>query len=120
MNSSRKSPLWLEPVTGSGKTLDEVNSNKPVLKINRVLSAFVSGRTLNRFEAESDRQIADHCLHSTVSEIQKRLGLVVTREWETVPGFQGEFTSVCRYWLTKEEREKASQRLAERLSGVKA
>lgn len=120
MNNSKRSPHRGQAVTGLDNTSNKVNSNKPALKINRVLSAFVQGRTLNRFEAERDRSIADHCLHSTVSEIQKRLGLVVEREWETVPGYQGESTSVCRYWMTEDEQEKARQRLGKRLLEVAA
>lgn len=76
-------------------------------KWQRVLSAFLTGRSFNRFQAE--RELADHCLHSTVSEIQDR-GVRIGRRMETVPGFQGLPTSVCRYWIEPNEENLAKAR----------
>jgi len=46
------------------------NKNAVPLKWQRVLRALLGGSSLNRFEAE--RQLHDHCLHSTTSELQSR------------------------------------------------
>jgi hypothetical protein len=56
-------------------------------------------RNYNRFEAA--RQLSGWCLHSTVSTIQTK-GNVVHREIETLPGFEGNPTNCCRYWITPE------------------
>lgn len=69
-------------------------------KWQRVLSALLDGRTFNRFESE--RQLNDHCLHTTVSTLQD-MGVTILREFETVPGYQGIPTRVCRYWLEQSE-----------------
>lgn len=76
-------------------------------KQSRILAEFASGRSLNRFEAE---RIGDHVLHTTVSKIE-RLGIRVSRRTETVPGYDGHKTRVCRYWLDDENRERAATML---------
>ena len=76
------------------------NNNTLPSKWQRVLTAILNGNSFNRFEAE--RQLNDHCLHSTVSYIE-RLGVVIERKFETVRGWQGIPTHVCRYWLDKSE-----------------
>lgn len=84
-------------------------------KLARVLEYLARGRSLNRFEAE--RLLSDHCLHSTVSEIQGR-GVLVDRHMESVPGFQGQPTRVARYRIAaRDEREKA--RMLLRAMGAK-
>ena len=62
----------------------------------RVLQAFVTGRTWNRFEAA--RELSDHCLHSTVATIQAK-GVPIARRTEKVAGYLGSQTECCRYWL---------------------
>lgn len=84
-------------------------SSKPLLKWKRVLAAFVNGRSFNRFEAE--RELRDHCLHSTVSTIQSK-GVRIERRDEVVPGYQDIPTHVCRYWLAPEHRWNAQEILA--------
>ena len=70
----------------------------PATKKERVLSHFLTGAKLNRFEAE--RIVHDHCLHSSVSTLQREHGLVIDRVFETVPALKGLATArVCRYWL---------------------
>lgn len=71
-------------------------------KTGRVLAALMSGRRFNRFEAE--RELHDHCLHSTISTLEKKHGLTISRKFETVPGYQGNPTNVCRYWIGLDER----------------
>jgi len=82
-------------------------SPKPIkknTKLHRVLSALVE-RSYNRFEAASE--LHDHSLHSTVSRIQNTLGVRVDRRTETVRGYQGAPTHVCRYWIAESARDKA-------------
>jgi len=78
-------------------------------KWQRVLQAFLAGRTLNRFEAE---RIGDHCLHSTVSKLERK-GLVIFRREEKIPGYLGLATHCCRYWLADTSRPRASELLGE-------
>ena len=82
-------------------------------KEHAVLSALITGRSYNRFEAE--RELHDHCLHSTVSTLQGK-GISIHRENEKVPCMGGEkLIDVKRYRLLPHEIEKAK-----RLLGVAA
>ena len=76
--------------------LNKPNNNTPPKKWQRVLSAFLDDKTFNRFESE--RLLNDHCLHSTVSFLE-RSGVTIFRKFETVSGWQGLPTRVCRYWI---------------------
>ncbi len=71
-------------------------------KLRRILGHLLHG-SLNRFEAEP---LGDHCLHTTVSSIQKR-GVPIARHFEEVPTRFGTTTRVCRYWVAVSDREKA-------------
>jgi hypothetical protein len=89
-------------VNGSGAGLESSKNQRsksnPLTKKERVLSYFLTGAKLNRFEAE--RIVNDHCLHSSVSTLQQNHGLVIDRVFETVPALQGRATArVCRYWI---------------------
>lgn len=88
----------------SGESTEQKNGNSnptPIpKKWQRVLSALLDGRTFNRFESE--RQLNDHCLHTTVSTIQA-MGVTILRKFETVPGYQKIPTRVCRYWIEQSE-----------------
>ncbi len=66
-------------------------------KLGTILGLLVSGRSLNRFEAEHHH---DHCLNTTISTMQNGHGIVIDRERETVPCLNGAASvSVNRYWL---------------------
>lgn len=94
-----------QPQAAQSKISDTNHTRKRVpLKWQRVLGAFVSGRSLNRFEAERD--LHDHCLHTTVSVLQGK-GVRIDRKDEVVPGFQQIPTHVCRYWLAPESHDAA-------------
>jgi len=80
-----------------------INTNIPTKK-KRVLIALTE-RSYNRFEAE--RLLSDHCLHSTVSTIQNQHGIEVQRKFETVPGYRGIKTKVCRYWIASDKKDDA-------------
>ena len=83
-----------------------IPERKPISKKKRVLLALIDGRSFNRFEAE--RNLNDHVLNSTVSDLQ-HLGIVISRHRETVPGYCGSPTSVCRYWIAIENRDYAER-----------
>lgn len=89
-------------VNGSGAGLKAQSNQQangtPPTKKERVLSYFLTGAKLNRFEAE--HIVNDHCLHSSVSTLQHDHGLVIDRVFETVPALQGRATArVCSYWI---------------------
>jgi len=108
MRDQTKAPgLASDP--GLSSTLQPNNNTRAPLKWKRVLAALISGKSFNRFEAE--RELHDHCLHSTVSGLQRN-GLVINRRYETVPGYMGCSTEVCRYWLASESLENARELLA--------
>ena len=72
-------------------------------KLGRILTVLAAGRSLHRFEAE---RLGDHCLHSTISKIE-RYGIRVDRREENVLGFGGHKTRVMRYSLPEDERRRA-------------
>lgn len=85
-------------------------TTKRPLKWQRVLRSFLSGRSLNRFEATRD--LRDWCLHTTVSVLQRK-GLTILRRDETVPGYQDIPTHVTRYWLAPASRDRAAELLGQ-------
>lgn len=85
---------------------------KPTLsrtKIAVILLRFWAGARMTRFDAEHHH---DHCLHSTVSSLE-RLGVAFDRRWELVPCVGGTMLVRCkRYWLRETpENRKATQLL---------
>lgn len=91
---------------GLGTTTTTKDSKQPdstttkpskTTKLASILGLLVSGRSLNRFEAEHHH---DHCLNTTISTLQNGHGIVIDRERETVPCLRGAASvSVNRYWL---------------------
>jgi len=74
----------------------------PDSKTGRVLKALMTGESYNLFEAESD--LHDRSLHSTVSTLQNKHGIKISRAYEYAPGFGGTKTRCCRYWIDLDER----------------
>lgn len=107
-----KNPATPASVKPGQKNIQQANhtTTRPPRKWARVLSAFLAGRSFNRFEAE--RELRDHCLHSTVSRLQ-RMGIVVDRTSETVPGYMGIKCHVMRYRLSPTSVEAAQALLVE-------
>jgi hypothetical protein len=68
-------------------------------KLDSMLLRFAKGQKLNRFDAE---RIGDHCLPSTISDLQKRNALTFCRKLVKVPNRFGSVTSVMLYWLEGE------------------
>lgn len=100
VNETPKANARLESGESAEQNIGDANPTPIPKKWQRVLSAFLDGRTFNRFESE--RQLNDHCLHTTVSTLQY-MGVTILREFETVPGYLGVPTRVCRYWLEQSE-----------------
>lgn len=93
------------PAEGSTDiTHDSLNNNKKLGKLSRMLSVFASGQRLHRFTAE---KIADHCLPTTISDLQARYSLSFSRDWLTVPNRFGSETRVRVYWLEGDNLERA-------------
>jgi len=80
---------------------------KPGTKEHAVLSALATGQSFNRFDAE--RELHDHCLHSTVSTLQGK-GIRIHREREKVLCLGGTAKiNVMRYRLLPDQIPKANQ-----------
>ncbi|MHB8550162.1 MAG: hypothetical protein ACYDB8_04230 [Acidiferrobacterales bacterium] len=94
----------------SGDSIAHLASTSKPTKWQRVLAALVQGRSFNRFEAA--RELRDWCLHSTAAAIQRK-GVLIERRFETIPGYQGDPTQVCRYWLAPDQIKKALALLGE-------
>lgn len=62
-------------------------------KESTILAILMSGRSLNRFQAESH---GDHCLHSTIACLRAK-GYLFHDEWEKVPTRFGKRARVKRY-----------------------
>jgi hypothetical protein len=85
-------------------------TSKAPTKIARVLGYQVFSGSLNRFEAERD--VGDHCLHSTISSLAHGYGLNFERQLERVPNHWGQPCDVTRYSLPTSEHQKARTVLA--------
>lgn len=109
METKKNPPPMAVGQAGHSETSESDSSKRP-RKIHRVLRALASGRSFNRFEAE--RALHDHCLHTTIASIQRDYRISVYREMETVPGYEGAPTRVCRYWLLPAELTRAQSLLA--------
>ncbi len=70
-------------------------------KETTILAILMSGRSLNRFEAEP---IGDHCLHSTIATLRSK-GYLFRDEWESVPTRFGKTVRVKRYFYMRLTRE---------------
>jgi len=87
------------------------STNAPC-KNSRILSHFLTGATLNRFEAE---KLGDHCLNSTISTLKNTHGLNIHRQWEKVSNRWGAPCHVRRYQLLDADKEQAARVLAQLL-----
>jgi len=78
-----------------------------ITKQETILSALVllGEKGLN---AEEAINIGSTCLNSDVSALGK-LGLVISRKWETLPRKQGGTKRYMRYWLDAENIIKANE-----------
>lgn len=72
----------------------------------RILALFASGQSLNRFEAENH---GDHCLPSTISDLQRKHNINFARRLEKVNTRFGRPAWANRYWLEGESQDRAQQ-----------
>jgi hypothetical protein len=77
-------------------------------KICRVLAILISGRSMNRFEAERE---GEHCLHTTISALANKHDLLFVRTPETVPTNWGASCRVIRYRLAPSHIDRAEKLL---------
>lgn len=75
-------------------------------KLNNMLRHFARGARLHRFSAE---RIGDHCLPTSVSDLQITHSITFSRERVKVPNRFGSETSVCEYWLEGDQLLRARQ-----------
>jgi hypothetical protein len=92
----------LPPARGSIPNMQSKRSSKRPGKQLHMLTVFANGKRLQRFSAEI---IGDHCLPSTISDLQKLYGITFTRKMISVPNRFGSETSVMLYWLEGESLE---------------
>ena len=72
-------------------------------KYSNIIDVFMTGNSLNRFEAES---FGDHCLNTTISTLSSQLDLEIPRKMEKVPNRFGGTTNVMRYWFSESDIQK--------------
>lgn len=88
----------------NGHPLTNNKDSKPLGKLDSMLQYFSSGNRIHRFQAE---KLGDHCLHSTISDLQARHSIEFHREWVLVPNKFGSYTRVKLYWLEGKDLESA-------------
>ncbi len=84
----------------------DTNHSKSAGKLYSMLRHFSTGIRLHRFDAE---KLGDHCLHTTVSDLQIRHFIRFSREWIKVPNRFGSKTRVKSYWLEGDNLLKAKR-----------
>ena len=75
-------------------------------KLKFMLEQFAKGAHLHRFQAEP---LGDHCLHTTISDLQTKHGIYFNRVTIQVPTRFNKPAKVKLYWLQGENLEKAKQ-----------
>lgn len=87
--------------TPKGSNTNQANNNltasKDLGKLKSMLYRFANGARYHRFTAE---QVGDHCLPTTITDLQKRYGILFDRKRVKVRNRFGTLTSVCLYWLS--------------------
>lgn len=73
-------------------------------KLKSMLCRFAQGERYHRFSAES---VGDHCLPTTISDLQKKYSIYFERKFVAVPNRFGSKTSVMLYWLQDDSLTKA-------------
>ena len=85
---------------------DDSSNTKPAGKLNEMFIRFANGDAYHRFTAES---IGDHCLPTTISDLQKRHQISFSRRMIKVPNRFGGMTCVKLYWLEGDHLERAKK-----------
>ena len=90
-----------KPNSPEGKTSND-KKKLNTTKQHEVFKAFLNGWKGHRFNAEHD--LHDHCLHSTVSTIERKYHTTIDRKWVTVKGYKEIPTRVKVYWMNNENK----------------
>lgn len=85
---------------------NDSSNTMPAGKLNSMLFRFAEGNTYHRFIAES---LGDHCLPTTISDLQKKYRLYFNRRMIKVPNRFGGMTSVKMYWLEGDNLKRAKK-----------
>jgi len=75
-------------------------------KLNRMFCNFAKGKRYNRFSAE---RAGDHCLPTTISDLQRKHGIYFSRRFIKVPNRFYSETRVNLYWLEGDSLIKARE-----------
>lgn len=81
-------------------------------KEHSMLIHFAKGTRLHRFTAE---KLADHCLPTTISGLQKKHAIKFSREWVEVPNRFKQTTRVRLYFLEGDNLTKARAIVSKRV-----
>jgi hypothetical protein len=73
-------------------------------KLVSMLYRFAEGKQYHRFSAET---VGDHCLPTTISDLQKRHSIYFNRKTVKVPNRFGGVSPVMLYWLEGDSLIKA-------------
>jgi hypothetical protein len=73
-------------------------------KLKSMFYRFAQGKKYHRFSAEL---VGDHCLPTTISDLQKKHSIYFERKFIKVPNRFGSKTSVKLYWLQDDSLTKA-------------
>jgi hypothetical protein len=73
-------------------------------KLASMLYRFAEGKKYHRFSAE---RVGDHCLPTTISDLQKKHSIYFERKFVKVPNRFGSKTPVMLYWLEGDSLVKA-------------
>lgn len=87
--------------------MSPLHTSPPLLKWVRVLRRLLEG-PLHRFDAERF-PVSDHCLPSTVSELNRRPGITITSKLIRLPGYSRAGAYVALYELAEESRQRAQE-----------
>ncbi len=99
MKNKKATPIGSSPNNSQHQSI----KTKPG-KLVSMLIHFANGKKLHRFNAE---RLGDHCLNTSVSDLQIKYGIYFSRKFIRVPNRFGSMTSVKLYWLENENLAKA-------------
>jgi len=108
MRGSKKLP----PATEGNQIEIKPPHNNELGKVESMLVHFAQGKRLHRFSAE---RLMDHCLPTTVSDLQRKYSITFSREWVEVPNRFKRPTRVKLYYLVGEHLHKAQAIVSRRV-----
>lgn len=92
--------------SNTDSAINTLSLNSDSGKLDSMLFRFAQGKSYHRFSAEL---VGDHCLPTTISDLQKRHDIYFERKRVKVKNRFGTFTPVCLYWLSGKSLLKAQQ-----------